>query len=334
MRHQKKILAGMLIVSLAGTAGCGLLSKTSSPIDPPPSGANQAMDKKTETMAATLYYKDDKGFVVPLRVHIPKAEAPATQALNFMTPENSKELLKDTGLHPVIPAGTKMSVDIKDNTATVNFSKEITEMRVDTAERQLVDAVVWTLTEFPTIKQVQFKVNGNIIPYMPVSKIPIGQPLTRANGINLQVAPNINPAETTRLTLYFQGSNKDGSFSYLVPVTRLIGKTQEDKIKATIEQLVAGPFTSGLKATLSPATKLVNVTKSGDTVNLDFENLMGEGSATEQIKLIHSIVLSVLDNTTEQKVKIAVNGKPPVTTPGLDLSKPVVRPQIINQKQL
>jgi germination protein M len=335
MRHKKKLLAGVLVLSLAGTAGCGLFSKTTSQVDPPPSGANQTGDKVGETFPITLYFADEKGFVVPLKVNIPKVEGIATQALEYLKPEKANSFLKDTGLHSVIPDGTKMTVKIDKELATVDFSGEIRKIKVAQEEQRLVDAVVWTLTEFTNVKQVQITVNGNIVPAMPLSGTPIGKPLSRENGINLQVAPNINPAETTKVTLYYQGSNQAGNFSYLVPVTRLIGKTGDDLVKTTIAQLVAGPMSKGLSPTLSAATKLLNGTMSGDTVTLDFdENLMKEGATTEQQKLFNSIVLSVLESTHAQKVKITVKGQPPAAAPGMDFSKPISRPQFVNQKQL
>lgn len=332
MRHQKKMLAGVLILILAGSTGCGPF-KTSSPIDEPPPGANQGLNAKTETVSTNLYFADEKGFVVPLRVPIPKVEAIANQALSYLSPEKAKDFLAGTGLRAVIPEGTKTSVDIKDHTAIVDFSGEVLKINVPKAEQQLVDAVVWTLTEFPSIKQVQIKVNGHIIPALPASGTPVGHPLSRANGINLQVAQNINPAETTKVTLYFQGSNSTGNFSYLVPVTRMIGKTDADPVKTTVAQLISGPMTPGLSPTVSPAAKLLEESVNGDTVVLDFENLLAEGGTTEQKKLFDAIVLSVLENTSAQKVKITVKGQPPAVS-GMDLSKPVMRPQAFNEKQL
>lgn len=334
MRHKKKVLAGALIVLMAGTAGCGLFTKTSSPVDPPPKDTNQTADKNVQTMATTLYFSDEKGFVVPMKVNIPKVEGPANQILSYLTPEKANGLLTGTGLHSSLPEGTKMTVTIKDNTAIVDFNNAIMKMKVARQEQQLVDSVVWSLTELPNVKQVQFKMNGTLIPALPVSNTPIGQPLSRANGINLQVAPNINPADTTRVTVYYQGTNNAGNFSYLVPITRMIAKTNEDMVKTAMVQLVSGPMTAGLKSTVSENTKLLSEKISGDTVTLDFENLLTDGAAPEQKKLLDSIVLSVLDNTNAQKVKITVKGQVPTTTPGLDLSKPMMRPQMINQKQL
>ncbi|BCJ88512.1 GerMN domain-containing protein [Effusibacillus dendaii] len=333
MRHHKKLLAGVLVLGLAGTTGCGMLNKTSSPVSPRPPKGDQAAQPATEMYAVNLYFADEKGFVVPLRVNIPKVEGIANQALTYLTPEKSGGLLTGTGLHALIPSGAKMSVNIKDNLAVVDFSQEVLKMKDAKAEQQLVDSVVWTLTEFPSIKQVQIKVNGNVIPALPTSGTPIGQPLSRANGINLQVAPNINPAETTKLTLYYQGTNSAGNFNYLVPVTRIIGKTNEDLIKTTIAELAAGPKVQGLSPTVSPALKLLSESQSGDTVSLDLDNLLTEGASTEQSKVLNSIVLSVLENTPARKVKITVKGQPP-TLAGVDLSKPVSRPQVVNQKQL
>lgn len=333
MHHKKIALAGALVVLMAGTAGCGIFTPTSSPIDPPPTDANKVTDKKTDMMSSTLYFADEKGFVVPLRVNVPKSEGPANQALTYLLPEKAEGLLTGTGLHSVIPQGTKMSVNIKDNLAIVDFNNEVLKIKDPKAEQQLVDAVVWTLTEFPNIKQVQLKVNGNMIPALPSSHTPIGQPLSRANGINLQVVPNINPLETNRVTLYYQRTNSAGNFSYLVPVTRMIAKTNEDPVKTTIAQLEAGPMNPDLKPTLSPSSKLLDAKVTGDTVTLDFDNLLTDGATTEQNKLFNSIVLSVLENTTAQKVKITVKGQTP-NAAGMDLSKPMLRPQTINQKPL
>lgn len=83
MRHKKIALAGALVVLMAGTAGCGMFTPTSSPIDPPPLDANKMTDKKTDMMPTTLYFADDKGFVVPLRVNIPKAEGVLNQPLTL-----------------------------------------------------------------------------------------------------------------------------------------------------------------------------------------------------------------------------------------------------------
>lgn len=333
MRHKKTALAGALVILMAGAAGCGMFTPTSSPVDPPPTDANKMTDKQTNMMSSTLYFADEKGFVVPLRVNIPKAEGVLNQALTYLTPEKSEPLLTGTGLHSVIPKGTKMTVNLKDNMAIVDFNNEILKIKDPKAEQQLVDAVIWTLTEQPNIKQVQLTVNGSTISALPASLTPIGQPLSRSNGINLQVAPNINPMETTRVTLYYQRTNSAGNFSYLVPVTRVIAKTTEDPVKTTIAQLAAGPINPDLKTTLSPSSKLLEAKTLGDTVTLDFDNLLTEGATTEQNKLFNSIILSVLENSAVQKVKITVKGQTP-NAAGMDLSKPMLRPQTINQKPL
>lgn len=336
MNYKKAAVTGALVISMSALAGCGVV-KTS--IDAPPPGSNEAnVAKAADSMPMTLYFSDANGYVVPMKMALPKSEGVAKTVLDSMIASpQTVAMLAGTDLKPVIPAGTKLSVNIKEGgLAVVDFSKEIETLKTAQDEQRMVDAVVWALTEFPNVKDVQFTIQGQTKATLP-HHTPIGQPLSRDNGINLEVASNINPTNTDRVTVYLEGQNSKGDFHYLIPVTRVIAKTGADTLTNTVNQLVKGPWSEdkGLQPTLSPQTKLLSAKVQDGVATLDFsDSLMTSGATPEQKKLFDALVLSVTDSAHVQKVMITVNGKAPKTADGLDLSKPVDRPQFVNQKQL
>ncbi|HWJ03363.1 MAG TPA: GerMN domain-containing protein, partial [Verrucomicrobiae bacterium] len=117
-----------------------------------------------ETRSVTVYFADATGKnLVPQEVQIPKTLSLARETLN--------ELLKGpasgSNLLAVVPQGTVLlDINIKDDTAIVDLSKEILKTAAKVSPETTVYAFVNTLTQFPTIKQVKFRVDGQ-----PVQKI-------------------------------------------------------------------------------------------------------------------------------------------------------------------
>ena len=62
----------------------------------------------------------------------------------------------------------------KDGTAVIDFSKEMKNYAKE-EERQIVESIAWTLTQFKEIKQVQFQINGEKLAKMPVGGTPLGE---------------------------------------------------------------------------------------------------------------------------------------------------------------
>ncbi|MEW6447767.1 MAG: Gmad2 immunoglobulin-like domain-containing protein [Bacillota bacterium] len=68
------------------------------------------------------------------------------------------------GAYRVLPPGTKiLGIEIKNGLATVDFSREVLQANVGaTGEALGIQSIVNTLTEFPEIKEVAFKVEGKL----------------------------------------------------------------------------------------------------------------------------------------------------------------------------
>jgi germination protein M len=346
MPHKKttKLAMLFLIISLL-LSGC-IFGPAQTKIDPPPSelgtdtnGENTlpvtAMDLEN-AMNVTMYFYDENKHVTPMTLPIPKVEAVATAALSYMVKGGPGEALLPAGFSAILPAGTTVEMNIipQEKLAIVDFSKEFLNYTAE-VERDLLEAVTWTITGFPTVDKVQFRVAGQDMDVMPVAKTPIDRPLSRAMGINMEAKDNVEISRTMPVTLYFQGTTTAGDFSYYVPVTRLVPKG-EDVARATIQELIFGPKTgSSLVSNILPSTELLEVAITGDTVTADFsKDLLSFGEQTvASAEAIQTIVLSLTENTGMEKVQIMVDGSSNVTAGKQTLDKPVNRPIQINERK-
>lgn len=348
MLHKKSTKLAMLfmIISLL-LSGCIFGPAQTKQIDPPPSelGTNTNTDNITpvtamdpeNSMNVVMYFYDENKHVTPMTLPIPKAEAVATAALSYMVKGGPGEALLPAGFTSILPEGTTvlgMNIKPDEKLAIVDFSKEFLNYTAE-VERDMLEAVTWTLTGFPTVDQVQFRVAGQDLEVMPVAKTPMDRPLSRAMGINLEAKNSVDLSRTMAVTLYFQGTNAAGDYNYYVPVTRLIPKN-EDIAKATIQELIFGPKNgSKLYSNLLPTTEILQVAITGDMIMADFNKELlsfGEGSVASA-DAVETIVLSLTENTGVEKVQIMVEGKTNLMAGERTLDQPVNRPIQINKRE-
>lgn len=351
-----------LTLSVLLLSGCGLfgpeqtsgpqpvdppqMSKKDAPIGPskevtlnvtPEQGSEGAVtenaEKAIQLKDAPVYLLDPDGYVVPITVALPKEEGLAKQVLNYMIKGGPIEGVKPEGFTALIPEGTKiLGMTIKDGVATVDFSPEFKNYEAKN-EQKLIDAITFALTSFDNIKEVKVWINGYPQDVMPVDGTPISS-LTRANGINLELASNVQLGDTTPITLYFQGETADHA-SYFVPVTRLIPRT-DNKAMATVEQFIKGPKQgTNLFSSILPTTKVLDVKldKGVAMVNLD-DKLLSFNDGRANPLAMESIILSLTENTEADQVQFMVNGKANVTAGDKDYTKPVSRPDQVNPKKM
>ncbi|TCS83489.1 GerMN domain-containing protein [Tepidibacillus fermentans] len=343
-------LSLLIILSLVFTllSGCGIYGpeETSKDIDPPPAldakdstgtvdvtteenGDATTADQKQQ-VKFTIYFFDEKRDVVPYTMDIPKVEGIGQEVLKYMTVGGPAEGKIPQGFKAVLPKGTKSSMTVKadQKLAIVDFSKEFLSYEAKSAadEKKILDAITWTLTEFPTIDKVEIRVNGYPLESMPTWKTPIVGPLSRADGINMELGNNIKIGQTTTVTLYFYRSM--GDKQYLVPVTRMVPETN-DLAKATLEQLVIGPKAgTGLTSPILPSTKILDVKVERQMVIANFDNqILGPNKEVSKEEL-DILVWSLTENTGAKSVQIKVNGKTDTLTD--NLAKPIMRPEKIN----
>jgi germination protein M len=360
------LLAVPLILS-----GCSLFGSESASVDPPPSEVEAQMlqvsgettldtgvlgpvaEEDAQTAAnsgelssgdsasgsrTTVFLEDNNRLLAPVSLNLPKSDD-ATMLKHSLTALVSKGAyasLVPAGFQGILPAGTEVqnvTVDKSSGLAVVEFNSDFNAYDV-ADEREILEAITWTLTGHSGIKGVQLWVDGKKLTEMPLKGTPLDRPLSRSMGINLPKHSQLL-MNSSAVTVYFSAASPDG-IQYYVPVTRFVPSGQET-LKAALNELIAGPESGdGLEMVMTQGTVL-NAVEAGQngvvTVSLTDEMFAdGKGVPTE---MLESVVLTVAQNSEDALVQIRMNGKETVTgTDNVDYGKPVSAPEYVNELPL
>lgn len=354
----KKTKAAIVLTVLTSSvylSGCGLLGGgEKAKIDPPgdvsyleegekvdvakENGEGEVTSStSTEEEAANvmteLYLIDSSGYVVSQTMALPKTESIAKQALEYLVADGPVQNLLPNGFRPVLPAGTQVSVNIKeDGTAVADFSSEFQNYQPED-ELKILQSVTWTLTQFESVKKVELRVNGYDLTEMPVNGTPIDDKgLSRKVGINVDTSGITDLTDTHPVTVYFVSQKGDNT--YYVPVTKRVSNKVDNKIEAVVQQLVQGPgYQKDLLSDFTGVALLDEPSVKDGKVTLNFNEAV-YGSFEEKIVSEHfmnSLVLSLTEQEGIESVAVMVNGDGEIVNEkGETLSEPVTRPENVN----
>ena len=155
------VMTGKLLVATAITvclaAACGGDGGRTTPAPPRPSSSPSPV----EETVVTIYYLVDSGgrlWLAPERHRIRRTPAIAEAALEELIHGRAQDPDHTTPL----PSSTRiLGIRVTEGTATVDWSAEVLAASTGAVGEGLgIQSVVWTLTEFPTIKRVAFTVEG------------------------------------------------------------------------------------------------------------------------------------------------------------------------------
>lgn len=138
----------------------------STPPSAPPSGS-ASPSAPAETMIVRAYYVLEgdtgvEGLVPTLRV-VPKNAGVARAAMNALL-DPQKILDGYDQLSTAIPAGTKLlGISIKNGVATVDLSSDLESTGGSASSMYRLGQVVYTLTQFSTVRSVLFQVEGRTV---------------------------------------------------------------------------------------------------------------------------------------------------------------------------
>lgn len=179
----KVTLAVMFVTMIAVLSGCDLIDKlqawkqgNSTPLTENPNQGNQIPQEplSTERKEVVLYFSDEKGeYLVQEVREIPKVEGIARATVQELIAGPSFE----AGLVATVPAGTQLlDINIRpDGLCIVDFSGDLVVNHPGGAQNEelTVYSIVNTLTQFPTVKEVQILVEGKVVEtiggYMDIS---------------------------------------------------------------------------------------------------------------------------------------------------------------------
>lgn len=352
------LLFPLLSACASGSGGSG--KGGSAAVDPPPaqieaamlaaSGGEDLEARPTITQpaaiqevpehAVTVYLQDQQGYLAPMTLRLDdgnleateSAQASAETALTWLTRGAEREDQLPEGFAAVLPESDKpasVKLDSDTGTAAIDFASPLPELPAS-QERQLLEAIVWTMTELPGIDKVTLSSGGKPIRSLPASGLPAPEVLTRGIGINVEQAQGVQPSRAMGVTLYFSASTPEGD-GYFVPVTRLIERT-DDRMKAAMNELIKGPAkTSALQPVLMPGITVDQLAPQAGSVNL---SLLDEGWSPANAvpsSMMQAIVLTMTEVSGTPSVKVAINGDDSFEdSDRRTYDRPVNRPIVVN----
>lgn len=167
-------------------------------------------------------------------------------------------------------------------------------------------ALVRSLTNIPEVNYVMLTVNGESL--TDTSGNAIGA-MTSDMFVNNAGAQVEAVESTVTLRLYFANEDGDG----LVAVNRELAHNADisnvPMEKLVVEQLISGPVNGDTYPTISPDTKLVNITVRDNICYLTFDSAMltAVNNVTTDVT-IYSLVNSLVELSNINKVQISIDG--------------------------
>jgi len=172
----RTVTAVALLALLAGCGGAGSRtsestiapssSSSTSPTSPTGSTGSTAAGGPSTSVAASAMLR--VYFVSGEKIAVAGAPAPgtpavATAAMNALL-AGPQGLAAQTGMTTQIPAGTRLlGVSIAGGTATVDLSGSFQAGGGSLSMQLRIAQVVFTLTQFPTVQRVEFKLDGTAV---------------------------------------------------------------------------------------------------------------------------------------------------------------------------
>lgn len=263
-----------------------------------------------ETLTETIYLYDRNGFLARTKVAVSKnpetIETKAKELLEVLIKDGAGESKIPNGFKAVIPTDTKiLSLNYSDGLLKVNFSKELLEDVKKEEEEKIVESIVFTVTSIDEVEKVIIYMEGDILNYLPKSKITLPPTLDRSFGINKEYDIK-SSKEVVGVTVYYINQYKDDT--YYVPVTKYTNDNRE-KIDIIIDELASAPlYHSNLMSFLNQNVKLLEAEQADHQLNLEFNsyifNDIDEKNILEEV--IYTICLSIGDNYDVEEVSFTV----------------------------
>lgn len=297
-------------------------------------GTGKGVNKNSEdasTMLITLYYKSDNGLLVPVTRKVAKQEGIAKAVLMALVDDSiNREQLDYFKLCPVIASGTKIrGMDIKNGTATVDFSKEFDSCINADDEKRQVSSVVYTLTGFSNISNVCIRVEGK-----PVTKLKNGTALfDNMNRNNIFINANQQEVDNNRLKCdLFYNTVSDNNI-YMVPISVLIDCTDSSKVSENIfNELVSKKGQGNYNTSFPEGTKLLSYAENDGVVTLNFSGELVKYGGTEKEKsIINQIYYTLEQLNGVKRAIILVDGKKETMPEGTEVWAEKALPYTINE---
>lgn len=261
---------------------------------------------QVDMQSTVVYYEDGDGYLVPVQRDVARQDGIAKATLEMMvqSPRNDMDAAR-LGLSPVVPEGTTFELDISDGHARVDLGREALSASSKQQEENMRTAIVWALTEFDTVKDVDFLVDGKARETL-THGTNISGSYTRV-GLNQEEPVQETFAQSDEVQMYFPA--QDGRL--LVPVSRTVYGS--DDVATAVFEFLRGPKEdSGLQTPIDENVRLLGVEVQDGVVTIDFSKDFTQIAENSDggVQAMRGLMMTCTRYPGIKKVKILVEGKP------------------------
>jgi germination protein M len=231
MRAHQRQLAVLVVLGalLAGLAACGSDKATTSSSSGSTTSTLSTSDPAATTEVRAYFMRGEK--VGPVARTSPKGTVAAGALEGLLAGPTAAE--QALGFSSAVPAGTKLNgVVITDRVATVDLSAEFASGGGSASMKARVAQVVFTVTQFPTVDGVSFKVDGAPITTLGGEGLSVATPQTRAGWDELSpliLVESPLPSATVTVPLQVTGTANTFEAAFRVTLTDSGGHILYDK---------------------------------------------------------------------------------------------------------
>jgi hypothetical protein len=208
------------------------------------------------------------------------AATPARAAMEALL-EGPNDADRSAGLTTAVPEGTRLlGLDIADGTATVDLSSEFASGGGSLSMQARVAEVVYTLTQFPTVQRVSFRVDGEAVDALGGEGLVLSEPQARSDWEALTPAILVeDPLPGDAVTSPFRVTGTANTFEATFIVTLIDAKGAK-----VYEQPAMATSGSGTRGTFDVTVAFTGAAPGAGTLRV-WESSARDGSATNVVEI-------------------------------------------------
>lgn len=269
---------------------------------------------ETNLRETVIYYEDANGHLVPIKRDVAWEEGIGKAVLNNMVDSVAiREEIGKIGFKPVLPKETKilgMSIDEETKVCKVDFSNHLLNYESEAQERNIIKSIVYTLTEFSNIEEVQITIDGKEVNDLKHGTN-IEKPLKREDINLVEAANSLEDGGYSKILVYYKGTNEE-KYDYYVPVTIPVTNTNISP-ELVVEKLFdsAPKDLEGLYTDIPNGVSFKSAKVDKNTLVLDLDlsdkDILNNQDVIDRMSKNIGITLNQFDDI--EKIKLSVEGK-------------------------
>ena len=280
------VLAGAALLAACGGSSGGASSQptatVSATVDPTSTPSGSASPSSSPAAAAEttlrLYFLRDEKLGVAER-RVAHTSMPATAAMKALL-AGPTAAETSAGLTSTVPAGTKLlGLTISGTTAQVDLSEAFASGGGSLSMTARVAEVVYTLTRFPTVRSVEFLIEGKPVEALGGEGVPLGEAQRRSDWRDFEPnifveSPGVGAVLSSPFSLTGTASVFEGSFQ-----ARLVDSSGRRIVNVIMQASVGAPGRGRFAKEVPFSTSA----KRGSLIVFDQD--MEDGSRLDEVKI-------------------------------------------------